>query len=282
MLGSNHGQSIRIDYEPPVAVRLARLDWRAPGSFVEVKMPTHEERARLAEGDGNLLLDALGARTGDGVLGEYRIATYSTGAIVAPLGHRPPVVLFPVTALLAERVHMQDGSTIGTTEVGNEGLYGLDCMLRSTPEITGEIVTAVPGSVVEVPWMMLRGMTERWTQVRDLLLGYAAFRLAVNRRLTACNALHPVVARLARWLLFASDRVARPRLDLTYNMIADLLGVHVPIAIASAGFLANDGAISCQPGSWHIVDRPRLEQHSCECYADLRAHLFALSRGLGP
>ena len=83
---------------------------------------------------------------------------------------------------------------------------------------------------------------------------------------TACNAVHSVEQRLARWLLLAHDRVGKDEFPLTQEFVAMMLGVSRPTVTVVAGTLQKAGLITYQRGHVTIVDREKLESASCECY----------------
>jgi CRP-like cAMP-binding protein len=90
-------------------------------------------------------------------------------------------------------------------------------------------------------------------------------------RLSACNALHPAEARLARWLLMVQDRVGGDALHLTHDFLAEMLGVQRPTVTVVARTLQGGGLIRYRRGTVTVLDREALEEAACECYAAVRA-----------
>jgi hypothetical protein len=87
----------------------------------------------------------------------------------------------------------------------------------------------------------------------------------------ACNRLHVIEQRCARWLLMSQDRVGRDSFDLTQEFLAEMLGVRRPGVTVAMGFLAKAGLIAYGRGNIRVVDRPGLEKVACECYKTIRA-----------
>lgn len=87
----------------------------------------------------------------------------------------------------------------------------------------------------------------------------------------ACNALHPVGERCARWLLMTHDRVGQQDFHLTHEFLAQMLGVGRPTVTLAAGLLQTAGLIRYHRGHIQVLDRERLEEASCECYTAIRS-----------
>ena len=89
---------------------------------------------------------------------------------------------------------------------------------------------------------------------------------------TACNAVHSVEQRLARWLLMAHDRVGTDEFLLTQEFVAQMLGVRRTSVSLVAGTLQKAGLINYRRGNIHLVDIEQLEQSACECYETVKGH----------
>jgi CRP-like cAMP-binding protein len=100
----------------------------------------------------------------------------------------------------------------------------------------------------------------------DVMTEYAQALVGVVMQFTACNAVHSVEQRLARWLLMAHDRVGRDEFTLTQEFVAMMLGAARPTVTIVAGTLQKAGLITYRHGRVTIIDRNALEQASCECY----------------
>lgn len=120
---------------------------------------------------------------------------------------------------------------------------------------------------------------DRRGEFRAVVPRYAQALLGVVMQSTACNAVHSVEQRLARWLLMAHDRVERDEFPLTQEFAAMMLGATRPTVTVVAGMLQRADLIAYQRGHVTIVDRHGLEQASCECYRTATALLDAVTNG---
>lgn len=179
-------------------------------------------------------------------------------------------VYFPIDCVVSVVTTMKDGSAIETATVGDEGMCGAQTAL-GTQEIFGRWFCQIPGRAYKM-------------SVADFLGGYESdegWRLAVGRYLqavidvlsqsVACNRLHLVSERCARWLLMTADRVHSPDFPLTHEALATMLGVRrAGVSVAAAGLQAA-GYLSYRRGRFHMIDPAGLESAACECYAVTRS-----------
>jgi CRP-like cAMP-binding protein len=169
------------------------------------------------------------------------------------------------TGLISILSVLSDGKTVEVGLVGKEGLVG-------TPLIAG-FQTSATRSVVQIEGTALRvdsdSLTmllkqcprlERKLQQFSQVLGMQATQIA------ACNRLHEVEERLARWLLMSADRVGAASLALTQEVLGQMLGARRSSVTVAAGILQRAGLIAYTRGDVKIVQRGKLEQAACECY----------------
>src|SRR5438128_10763651 len=114
-----------------------------------------------------------------------------------------------------------------------------------------------------------------------LMNRYLEALVGVVMQSTACNAVHSVEQRLARWLLLAHDRVGRDEFPLTQEFVAMMLGATRPTVTLVAGTLQRAGLITYHRGQLTIIDREKLESASCECYRATTDLLRAVTDGRG-
>ena len=124
----------------------------------------------------------------------------------------------------------------------------------------------VPGEGFRIPVERYRELSDRLPALRRLMLRYAASLVTQIAQGSACNRLHDIEARCARWLLMTHDRVDGDIFILTHEFLAQMLGVTRPSVTIAAGILQKAGLISYVRGEMEILDRARLEEASCECY----------------
>jgi CRP-like cAMP-binding protein len=182
---------------------------------------------------------------------------------------------FPLSAMISVVTSMSDGETVEVGTVGNEGFAGL-ALLYDGAEDTNDAFYQIPGETLRMPARQFMAEIAQAGPLRTLILKYAqAFNAQVSQT-TACNRLHVVEERLARWILMCQDRVGRTRFELTQEFIAQMLGVRRPTVSLVASTLQKAGFIGYSRGTIDILDRPGLEDASCECYAVVRAEFKRL------
>jgi CRP-like cAMP-binding protein len=118
----------------------------------------------------------------------------------------------------------------------------------------------------------LQNTLESTPQLRLLLNRYAAIRGMQIAQTAACNRLHGIEQRLARWLLMTQDRVASGSLRITHDFLATMLGTDRPSVSVAAGVLQRKGFIEYARGAVKIVNRKKLEDSACECYGVIRQY----------
>jgi CRP-like cAMP-binding protein len=191
-------------------------------------------------------------------------------------------VYFPLSGVISLISVMEGGEVIETAIVGREGAIGVFGGLGPWNAISRAIVR-LPGAAAAVAVPRFQAAVRRSTGIRDLILRYKEGLLAQVQQTAACNALHRLEERLARWLLQTSDRTDDPELPLTQDLIGQMLGARRTTVTLIAGHLQQAGLISYSRGRIVILDRVRLEEAACECYRTIRRRTDAvfISRTVG-
>jgi CRP-like cAMP-binding protein len=178
---------------------------------------------------------------------------------------------FPNRGLISLVVVMKDGRTAEAGVVGNEGFTGAPAAaglsrgsLRAVVQITGD------GFRVRAE--ALKNALKSSPRLQMLLNRYAAIRSMQIAQTAACNRLHGIEQRLARWLLMTQDRVASGSLRITHDFLATMLGTDRPSVSVAAGVLQRKGFIEYARGAVKIVNRKKLEASACECYGVIRQY----------
>lgn len=178
-----------------------------------------------------------------------------------PLSH----LWFPRSGVLSMVSEMEDGSVVEVATVGREGFAGVSIVLEAR-EMAQRIFAQIEGEADRIPVERFRVLRERRPTLNRTMLRYAASLVTMIAQGSACNRLHPIEARCARWLLQTRDRVDSDRFQLTHEFLAQMLGVTRPSVTIAAGILQKAGIIEYNRGDVTILDRERLEAASCECY----------------
>jgi CRP-like cAMP-binding protein len=217
----------------------------------------------------NRLLAALEPSDYALLMPQLRTAYFSQGAVLqeqeAPVAH----VYFPMNGMVSLVSVMEDGQVVESAVVGREGAVGAFAGLGPWNAFTRATVQ-IPAAVAVIPASHFQAAVNRSERIRDLILRYKEALLGQVQQTAACNALHPLEARLARWLLHAFDRTDARDLPLTQESIAQMLGARRTTVTLIARRLQNAGLISYRRGRIIILDKVGLEHLACECYRTIR------------
>jgi CRP-like cAMP-binding protein len=179
------------------------------------------------------------------------------------------IAYFPETALISLIAVMRDGAAVEYRTVGAEGMAPLQLAL-GTLRSRGRAICQLSGETWCIEGTALRELLGSAPMLRRLLLRYAQATINVLAQSAACNALHDILQRCARWLLTTHDRTGTDRFPMTQEFLAMMLGVRRAGVSEAAAALQRLGAIRYRRGEITVVERALLEQISCECYAVMR------------
>ena len=182
---------------------------------------------------------------------------------------------FPITAVISSVSKMSTGASVEVATVGREGVAGLSDLLGGGNSPTEDIVQ-VGGTCLRTTTAAIRDARLVFPDLRSALDRYTTVRLIQVAQLAACHRLHPIAARLPRWLLGIHDRANTNVFKLQQQKIADMLGVHRPTIAMELQRLHATGAITYRGRMLTIADRPRLESLACECHAALHREFVSL------
>lgn len=188
-------------------------------------------------------------------------------------------VYFPHQALVSLISTMSDGSTVEVGVVSNEGMVGIPVFLGGNTTTTRAFVQ-VPDSSTRMEATRLLAEFNRGGPLQSLLLRYTQALHTQVSQTAACNRLHTVESRLARWLLMVSDRMQSDQFPLTQEFIAQMLGCRRSGVTEAAGTLSQAGMIRYTRGRITILNREAMDAASCECYGVIKDE-FARLLGTG-
>lgn len=166
----------------------------------------------------------------------------------------------------------EDGSQVEVGMFGYESVIGVSALMGSKRSLN-RVYTQVAGSGLQSPVEAARHEFERGELFQVLALRYVQAQLLQTMQSAGCNARHHIEQRLARWLLITSDRVHTDVFRMSQEFLADMVGNTRTSVSRSAVALKDEGLIEYRRGVVRIIDRPGLEQRSCECYAIVKDHL---------
>lgn len=178
-------------------------------------------------------------------------------------------VYFPLTGVMSLVIVMSDGLAVEAATVGNEGMVGLAVFLgaETSPH---RAFSQIPGEALRATAEDFRAEVARGGALDAVMRRYNQALVNQMSYSVACNRLHSVEERMCRWLLMTHDRVGADRFPLTQEFLAQMLGVRRPSVTVTAGVLQKAGFIAYTRGNVVILNRPGLEESSCECYRVVR------------
>jgi CRP-like cAMP-binding protein len=150
---------------------------------------------------------------------------------------------------------------------GREHVIGLVPLLGGLERITYNVVIQVPGEGFRAPAKMMRRLLPGLPHLRELLLRRMAIRCLEQAQNAACNRLHSVKERLARWLLLVHDRVDTDVIATTHDFLSKMVGADRTSVSLAMRELERKGAVLCNRGAIRVSEKAGLEKQSCECYA---------------
>jgi CRP-like cAMP-binding protein len=183
-----------------------------------------------------------------------------------PIAH----IYFPENAMISIVANTSEEASVEVGVVGREGLTGIPALLGvdATPN---ESMVQIADGALKMRAEVAREEFKRGGAFQGLVLRYIQANTVQISQSVACNRLHSVVERLARWLLMTHDRAASGELALTQEFLSMMLGVRRAGVTEAAINLQADGYISYRRGHITINDRAGLEEASCECYRIVKA-----------
>jgi CRP-like cAMP-binding protein len=214
---------------------------------------------------GNRILAALPHDEFSSVARHLECVHLEKGEVVYIAGDRIRHAYFPTGGLFSLMSTTETGSTVEIAMVGNEGMVGLPVILKNgtTPY---EVIVQIATDAFRIKAEALEAEFHKGKALQDLVLRYLNVLLAQVSQLTLCNRFHTLELALSRWLLTAQERVNSDSLNLTQETISQALGVPRTGVTMAAGALQRAGLIRYSRGKIVILDRPKLQANSCECY----------------
>jgi len=194
-------------------------------------------------------------------------------AVELPLGHvlyesgrALSHVYFPTTAIVSLLYVMENGASAEIAVVGNEGVVGISLFMggESTPS---RAVVQSAGRGLRVRANTIKQEFEKAGPAMHLLLRYTQALITQMAQTAVCNRHHSLDQQLCRWLLLSLDRLHGSELVMTQELIANMLGVRREGVTEAALKLQKLGLIRYSRGRITVLDRPKLEKRTCECYA---------------
>jgi CRP-like cAMP-binding protein len=218
----------------------------------------------------NRLLDALPEDTRERLAPFQRTVDLELGTVLHRPGQEIREVYFPLDCLISVTVTMREARTAEAGIVGSREMVGVNAFMGGRETTQTEYVCQSPGSAVRVEAEPLLGEFDRVKAVRDVMLRYTQAYIAQLSQNVACNRLHTLEQRLARWLLECRDRLGSDDLGVTHEFIAQMLGVRRAGITETATGLKERGLLEYGRKQLRVIDPAGLEGVSCECFRVIR------------
>lgn len=214
----------------------------------------------------NKILLALPRHEREKVLPKLELVRLQSRQMLHDVGDTLQSAYFCNTGLISILSVFSDGKSVEVGLIGKEGFLGLPLVVGFRSAST-RAVAQIEGTTFRIGADSLRTLLRECPEFERSLQQFSQVMAMQATQIAACNRLHEVEERLGRWLLMSADRVGTHTLALTQELLAQMLGTRRSSVTLAAGILQKAGLISYTRGNVTIVDRPKLEEAACECYA---------------
>ena len=243
----------------------------------EIRPPTTSSVKLLrADGDGNHIhneiLLRMSRKESDILFPKLEFVRLKTHHVLHEPGDTLKSAYFCNTGLISVLAVFPDGKSVEVGLVGIEGFVGLPLVagFRTTPTRS---VVQIECTAFRVDGEVLSRILRQCPGLEMQLHQFSQISALQTTQLAACNRLHQVTERLARWLLMSADRIGSNSLLLTQEFLGNMLGTRRSSVTVAAGTLQNAGLIAYTRGDVKIIDRLKLEEAACDCYQIMRRQI---------
>ena len=226
------------------------------------------------QGGRNRLLAALTSADHSLLAPHLKELSLKLGSLIQEAGEPVEQIYFPHQGMISLLAMMSDGQGIETATVGSEGVVGAMSGFGARRGFTRAVVQA-PLVASRISSVQFQAAVQKSETLRNLMASYSEALLAQVQQTAACNALHAMESRLARWLLQTRDRIDTDVLPLTQEFLSQMLGVRRTTVTLVARQLEQAGVIQNRRGRIVIIDREGLKDVACECYGIIRDQMSA-------
>jgi CRP-like cAMP-binding protein len=265
---------------PLLETFLAKFDSnsRCTGAVVVGKISLFEKSVEQSRSDGdgnqihNKILLSLPNKGCDSVLSRLVFVQLRLCDVLQEAGQPIKYCYFPNTAMVSILNVMKDGKSVEVGLAGMEGFVGLPVLAGYQTSASRAVVQA-EGSAFRINANVIWKALHDCEQLLVSLLRYSQEATMEVTQIAACNRLHSVEERLARWLLMTQDRVGSDELPLTQEFLSQMLGTRRSSVSVAAATLQKAELIRYNRGHVSILNRAKLQNLSCECYSAIRGQL---------
>ena len=225
----------------------------------------------------NELLADLPQAEFERLLPHLELVSLKLGTVLYEAGSQLRGAYFPVDCIVSLLYVMENGDSAEIAVVGPEGVVGIALFTGGETTSSRALVQSA-GCAYQVDREVVKREFTRGGQLQHALLRYMQALLTQMGQTAACNRHHSVEQQLCRWLLLSLDRLPSNELNMTQELIANMLGVRREGVTEAAGRLQGAGIIRYSRGHITVIDRPKLESLACECYGVVKKEVDRLLR----
>jgi CRP-like cAMP-binding protein len=233
--------------------------------------------ASMATELSNLMLDALPPARRESLLVHLQPVSLPLGTVLSRAGELPKYAHFMTSGIASVVTFMADGIGAEVGLIGREGMVEGIHLLGPASSPT-RVFIQIEGTALRMPFSELQKDLFTSGPILQRILESVQCNGFILSQLAACNGLHEIEERLARWLLMVQDRLESERFYLTQEFLAEMLGARRTSVTLVAGNLQRLGLIEYTRGHIRIVDRETLQHVACECYPIVRDLVRGLYR----
>ena len=199
------------------------------------------------------------------------------GAALYEPGGTQEYVYFPTDSIISLLYVLESGASAEIAVTGNEGVVGISLFMGGET-MPARAVVQSGGSAYRLKAAIIKEQFGRGGELQHALLRFTQAMITQMAQTAVCNRHHSVDQQLCRWLLLSLDRLRSNHLEMTQELIANMLGVRRVGVTEAARKLQAAGLINYHRGHIMVLDRERLEERVCECYAVVRKEYDRLLR----
>lgn len=218
----------------------------------------------------NRILGSLATNDYSRLQDDLDLVHLELGQVLYESGDTLGYIYFPITCIASLIFTTKKGGTAELAITGNDGLVGIPLILGGDTT-THRVVVQSAGAAYRLKVEIVRWELDQGGELQHLALRYTQALMTQMAQSIVCNRFHTVDQQLCRWLLVSLDLLPGNQLDMTQELIANMLGVRREAVTEAAGKLQAAGLIEYSRGHISILDRPGLEARACECYAAVKS-----------
>jgi len=224
---------------------------------------------------GNLILSVLDPAEREGLWPFLELCPLVWHAVLHEPGEPIEFAYFPNSGVVSLVVSVKDGKSVEVGVVGREGFFGA-ALAGGLDKSPHRALVQVPGDAYRIRATVLRELLPAAPKLRVLMTRYALIQSMQLAQTAACNRLHALDQRMARWVLMTHDRTNAQTLNMTHERLASLLGTDRPSVSDAASAFQKSGIIAYKRGSLKILSRRKLKEAACECYGIMQEYYSQL------